>query len=174
MKALSKAVVWLSRFFAYIGAAAVVGMMLLICLDVAMREIFRISWNPTPEIVARYFMVGIAFLPISWLELKKQMIQVELIEFAMTPRITRWSDLLVMLVSTMVYAVLAYVTWGKAFREADTGTLVEIGTLMMPVWHSFFLPPIGFTLGAIACAISVLSMVLPGAADSLEEALDGH
>jgi TRAP-type C4-dicarboxylate transport system permease small subunit len=174
MKALSGAVVWLSRFFAYIGAAAVVGMMLLICLYVIMREVFRISWNPTPEIVARYFMVGIAFLPLSWLELKKQMIQVELIEFAMTPGIRRWSDLSVMLVSSVVYAVLAYVTWGKAFKEASTGTLVEIGTLMMPVWHSYFLPPIGFTLGCIACLITALCLVLPGAADTLEETLDGH
>ena len=174
MKALSKAVVWLSRFFAYTGAAAVVGMMLLICFDVAMRNIFRISWNPTPEIVARYFMVAIAFLPLSWLELKKQMIQVELIEFAMTPRITRWSDLSVMLVSTLVYGVLAYVTWGKAFKEASSGTLVEIGTVMMPVWHSFFLPPIGFSLGCIACAIAVLSMVLPGDEDRLAEAVNGH
>jgi TRAP-type C4-dicarboxylate transport system permease small subunit len=174
MKALSVAVVRLSRFFAYTGAAAVVAMMLLICLDVLMRNLFRTSWNPTPEIVARYFMVGIAFLPLSWLELKKQMIQVELIDFVLTPVLHRWSDLLVMLGSGTVYAVLAWVTWGKAFREAKSGTLVEIGTLLMPVWHSYFLPPIGFTLGAIVCLIASLAILMPNVETSVAEAVDGR
>ncbi len=161
MKALVAGVNWISRACAYAGAAAVVAMMLLICFDVAIRNVFRISWNPTTYIVARYFMVAIAFLPLAWLELRKQMIQVELIGFAMGPRLTKVSDLSVMLTSAAVYAVLGWVTWGKAFSEAETGTLVEIGTLMMPVWHSYFLPPLGFTLGCVACLIGALTILLP-------------
>ena len=160
----------LSRIFAYIGALAVVAMMLLICLDVVTRNLFRISYNTTPEIVARYFMVGIAFLPISWLELRRQMISVELIEFALTPTLRRWSDLMVMLVATGVYGLLAWTSWTKALKEFKSGTLVEIATWKMPVWHSYFLPPIGFTLGTAACLIVLVAVLSPAWNSTLEHA----
>lgn len=158
----------LSRIFAYIGALTVVAMMLLICLDVVTRNLFRISYNTTPEVVARYFMVGIAFLPISWLELRRQMISVELIEFALTPALRRLSDLLVMLVATVIYGLLAWTSWEKALKEFKSGTLVEIATWKMPVWHSYFIPPIGFTLGVVACLIVLVAILSPAWNSKLE------
>ncbi len=163
MQAIARAANWLSRILAYLGAATVVAMMLLICFDVAARSLFRVSWNPTPEIVARYFMVGIAFLPLAWLELRRQMISVELLDFMMNDRLRRLSDFTVMLAATVIYGALAYTTWGKALKEAKIGTLVEIGTTKMPVWHSYFLPPIGFTLGALACLIAAIAIWSPTA-----------
>lgn len=172
MQALAVAAVKISRFFAYIGAAAVVAMMLLICADVFAREVFRVSWNPTSEVVARYLMVGMVFLPISWLEFRDKMISVELLEFAMTPGMRRISDFGVMLVATIVYAALAWTNWTKALKEFKSGTLVEIGTYKMEVWHSYFLPPIGFTFGMIACLLVALALVWPALNDRMEAAAD--
>lgn len=172
MQQIGLIAVRLSRIFAYIGAFGIVAMMLLICLDVVMRGVFRTSFNSTPEVVARYFMVGIAFLPISWLELKRQMISVELIEFLITPTMRKISDLSVMLAAIVVYSLLAWTGWTKAIKETNSGTFVELVSWKMPVWHSFYLPPIGFTLGAIACLIAAIAILSPDWNARMETELD--
>lgn len=159
----------LNTLLAYIGAAAVVAMMAHICLDVALRNLFRISMNSAPEIVARYYMVGIAFLPLAWLEQRRDMIQVELLDFAMTDRMRHASDVVVMLVAALVYGMLARATWPKAFSEMKTGAFVELVNIKLPVWHSYFLPPIGFSIAMIACLLTALVIARPGLA-----ALDGY
>lgn len=159
----------LNTLLALIGAAAVVAMMAHICLDVALRNLFRHSMNSAPEIVARYYMVGIAFLPLAWLEQRRDMIQVELLDFAMSDRIRRWSDVTVMLIAALVYLMLARATWPKAFSEMRTGAFVELVNMKMPVWHSYFLPPLGFSIAVVACLLTALVIARPQFAD-----LDGY
>jgi TRAP-type C4-dicarboxylate transport system permease small subunit len=161
MKTLLRTAATLNRALAFVGALAVVAMMLHITLDVVLRNLFRTSLNTAPEIVARYYMVGIAFLPLAWVEQRRDMISVELVDFAMTPLWRRISDLSVMLAAMVIYGLLAWATWPKAIKEAKAGALVELGTLKMPIWHSYFLPPVGFTLAAFACAVSLLVLLRP-------------
>ena len=56
-----------AKLLGYLGALAVVAMMLHISLDVILRNAFRISLDTVPEIVARYYMTALAFLPLAWL-----------------------------------------------------------------------------------------------------------
>ncbi|NDV00953.1 TRAP transporter small permease [Pseudoroseicyclus tamaricis] len=167
MQALAKLAGGVSRALAYVGTAAVVAMMLHICLDVALRNLFNIAMNTTPEIVARYYMTGIAFLPLAWLELRRQMISVELLEFAMTDRLRRQSDVVVMIVASLVYVALAWGAWPKALKEARSGTFVELVSLQFEVWHSYFIPAVGFSLAAVACLFTAWGLVSPRAADAL-------
>ncbi len=146
----------ISRFLAYIGAISVVVMMLHICLDVVLRGIFRINIPVTVEMVSRYYMVGLTFLPLAWLERQRQMISVELIEFALTPLMMRISDVIVCLLTAACYSALAWTTWETAFKNFSRGTYVELATFKMVVWHSYFLPPIGFTLAAIAALLTAV------------------
>lgn len=168
MIVLTRWAVGLCRLLSLISAAAVVLMMLHVCLDVVLLNLFRISMNSTPEIVARYYMVALAFLPLCWLTLRDQMISVELLEFAMPPRVRRLSDFLVAVSGVALYALLAYATWGKALREARTGTFVELVRYQMPVWHSYFIVPVGFALAALACALIALAAL----SGKLRQAID--
>ncbi|MBY6089623.1 TRAP transporter small permease [Maritimibacter alkaliphilus] len=161
MTALLRLATGIARVLALIGAAGVVAMMIHISLDVLLRNLFRISIHVTAEMVSRYYMVLIAFLPLSWLELRREMVSVELIDFAMPPRLLRLSDALVCLISAAVYAGLAWPTWKAAFSNYRSGTYVELVTFKMPVWHSYFLPPIGFSLAAFACVILALTYLWP-------------
>ena len=160
----------IARIMAYIGAIAVVAMMLHITLDVALRNLFRISMNTVPEIVARYYMTALAFLPLGWLELRRQMISVELIDFALSDRMRRFSDAAVMVVAAAVYSFLAWTNWDKAVSETRVGTLVEIATYKMPVWHSFYFAPVGFTLAALITALLAIGYMSPKIAAELDEA----
>lgn len=158
-----------ARLLGYVAALAVVAMMLHICLDVFLRNIFRISLNTVPEIVARYYMTALAFLPLAWLEIRRDMISVELLDFALSPNAKRISDLLVIVVAALVYGLLAWTNWGKALSETRTGTLVEIASYKMPVWHSFYLPAIGFTVAAIICVLLAIGRILPSIGEELKE-----
>jgi hypothetical protein len=69
-------------------------------------------------------MVLVAFLPLAWVERKEGMISVELLDFLLTPRMRRVSDLAVVLFSITVYAVIAYASWLTAVKNYQTGTFV--------------------------------------------------
>ncbi len=161
---------WTARIMGYIGAFAVVAMMLHITLDVILRNLFNISMNTVPEIVARYYMTALAFLPLGWLELKRQMISVELIDFVLTDHLRRISDASVMAIAAVIYGFLAWTNWDKAISETRVGTLVEIATYKMPVWHSFYFAPIGFTLAAFVSVLLAFGYLVPNLGAKFEEA----
>lgn len=160
----------IAKLLGYIGALAVVAMMLHICLDVVLRNTLRLSMDTVPEIVARYYMTALAFLPLAWLEIRRDMISVELLDFALNDKTRRISDILVMLIATVVYGLLAWTNWDKALSETRVGTLVEIATYKMPVWHSFWFAPIGFTLATLVCALLVIGRIFPQFGAPFEEA----
>ncbi len=161
MDALSTFAFKISKFFALVGAVVVVAMMLFICVDVVLRNVFRFSFNMTTEVVARYFMVAIAFMPLAWLELRRQMISVELLDFVLKPNIRRAMDFVILLIAALVYGLLAYANWLKAFKEYNSGTLVELVSWKMPIWHSYFLVPIGLSLAVFACVVAALVVLTP-------------
>ncbi|AMM86355.1 TRAP transporter small permease [Martelella sp. AD-3] len=153
MTALVRLAAVVARILAFIGAAGVVMMMVHISLDVALRNLFRISIPVTTEMVARYYMVATAFLPLSWLELRREMVSVELFDFALTRPVRRVSDALVCLLSAVVYASLSWATWNSALSNFRSGTYVELASMKMPVWHSYFLPSAGFAIAALTCLL---------------------
>ncbi|MCC5961502.1 MAG: TRAP transporter small permease [Rhodobacteraceae bacterium] len=155
--------VWLCRALALLGGAAVVLMMFHVTLDVALLNLFRISMNTTPEIVARYYMVAVAFLPLGWLTLRNQMISVELLDYVLPASLRRGSDVLIALIGVGVYGILTYATWVKALREMRSGTFVELVRFQMPVWHSYFIVPAGFALATLACALLAVILLVPSA-----------
>jgi TRAP-type C4-dicarboxylate transport system permease small subunit len=148
------------RVLALIASIGTVAMMVHICLDVALRNVFRISLDTTPEVVARYYMVVVAFLPLAWLERRNGMISVEIIEWALKPRARQVSDIFVALFSAMVYGVLAWTTARSALQHFDVGTYVQFMNYRMPVWHSYFLPPLGFVLAALICLLKAVEFIV--------------
>jgi TRAP-type C4-dicarboxylate transport system permease small subunit len=159
----------LCRALTLVGAVAVLAMMLHISLDVVLRNLFRISMNTTPEIVARYYMVAIAFLPLGWLHLRNQMIAVEVLDFMLPPRLQQVQSVIIALAGMTIYAALAHVTFAKALKEARSGAFVELVSFKLPVWHSYFLPPVGFALAALACLLIALAALSPAVARGIED-----
>ncbi|MCH8465245.1 MAG: TRAP transporter small permease [Roseinatronobacter sp.] len=149
-------------------------MMLHITLDVVLLNLFRISMNTAPEIVARYYMVAVAFLPLGWLTLRKQMISVELLDFILPKWFQNGSDFLLALIGAAVYGLLTYATWLRALREMRSGSFVELVRFQMPVWHSYFIVPAGFALATLACALLALIFLSQTARDELQSLLKGE
>lgn len=149
----------LARILAFVGAAGVLAMMVHVCADVASRAMTGASLPATVEVVSYYYMVLVAFLPLAWVERKEGMISVELLDFLLTPRMRRVSDVAVVLFSITVYAVIAYASWLTAVKNYQTGTFVIALQTKIITWPGYFLPPIGFALAALIMIVQLLKIV---------------
>jgi TRAP-type C4-dicarboxylate transport system permease small subunit len=149
-----------AQFLALVGATGVLLMMLHVGADVATRNIFGRPIPATNEIVSRYYMVLIAFLPLAWVEQRRGMVSVEVIDGVLGPTGRRISDLLVALFACVVYVVLVYTTWGIAIRSFRTGSSVIVLNFLLPVWPTYFLPPVGFALAAAITAVRAVTLAL--------------
>lgn len=150
-----------------LGGVAVVLMMLHICLDVALLNLFRISMHSAPDIVARYYMVAVAFLPLGWLTLRGQMISVELLDFVLPDWMRRLMDAAIALTGAVIYGLVTHTTWLKALREMRSGSYIELVSFQMPIWHSHFLVPLGFGMATLASALMSVVLFSPRAREML-------
>ena len=150
-----------AKFFGYLGALAVVAMMLHIGLDVILRNAFRISLDTVPEIVARYYMTALAFLPLAWAERRGDMISVEVFGHLFRGPLRRLDAAFVAAVTALAYSILAYTTWLVAMREFAVRSYVISLSMTIPVWPSYFILPLSFGLAMIVCLLR-LALVLAG------------
>ncbi len=143
----------LMNILSTLAAVGVLIMMVHVCADVLWRQISGAPLPATVEIVSRYYMVLIAFLPLAWVERQGGMVSVELLDGIMPRGLIRVSDVLVCLIAAVIYVTLAYASWGIAVRNYNTGTFVMALQYAFPVWPTYFLAPLGFVLAALVVTL---------------------
>ena len=149
----------LSRMLAFVAAIGVLAMMIHVCADILSRVLTGASLPATVEMVSYYYMLLVAFLPLAWVERRGGMISVELLDFMLSPRMRRVSDLLIAALGVVIYAVMAYASWLTAVRNYETGTFVVALQTKIITWPGYFLPPAGFALAAIIVAVRLLQII---------------
>tara|TARA_R110000751_G_scaffold45060_1_gene102574 strand:+ start:478 stop:993 length:516 start_codon:yes stop_codon:yes gene_type:complete len=149
----------LSRMLAFVAAIGVLAMMIHVCADILSRVLTGASLPATVEMVSYYYMLLVAFLPLAWVERRGGMISVELLDFMLSPRLRRVSDLLIAALGVVIYAVMAYASWLTAVRNYETGTFVVALQTKIITWPGYFLPPAGFALAAIIVAVRLLQII---------------
>ncbi len=148
MDVLERAVGRVAQSLALVGSLGVLALLVHVALDVGMRNLFGKPIPATNEIASRYYMVLIAFLPLGWIEQRDAMVKVELVD-TFTPRqLGLATNGLVALLASVIYAAISWVTWGDAIKNWQVGSFVDVLGHQLPVWPSYFLPPIGFFLAA--------------------------
>ena len=149
----------LSRMLAFVAAIGVLAMMIHVCADILSRALTGASLPATVEMVSYYYMLLVAFLPLAWVERRSGMISVELLDFMLSPRMRRVSDLLIAALGVVIYAVMAYASWLTAVRNYETGTFVVALQTKIITWPGYFLPPAGFALAAIIVTVRLLQII---------------
>ncbi len=155
----------IARLLALLAAIGVLAMMLHVGADVIWRTLSGRPLPATVEIVSRYYMVVIAFLPVALVERQNAMISVELIDAAMTPALRRASDVAVALLALAIYAVMVWTTWTTAMQNFHTGTFVVALNSKIPVWQTYFIPPVGFALAGLVVLVRLAELVSGSRAD---------
>lgn len=156
MQGLTRIATAIARVLALLGAIAVVVMMLHICLDVVLRNLFRVSFSVTNAMVARYYMVPLAFLPLAWIELRDEMVSVELADAVMPDWLRALSDISVAGIGAVIYGALTYATFGSMISHWRRGTLIELGEIPFHTYPSYLFPTLGFALAAFVCIVKTL------------------
>lgn len=150
----------IAQFLALLAAVGVLAMMLHVGADVIWRTLSGRPLPATVEIVSRYYMVIIAFLPVALVERQNAMISVELIDAAMGPTARRLSNIAVALLALAIYAVMVRTTWTTAMQNFHTGTFVVALNSKIQVWPTYFIPPVGFALAGFVVLVRLAELAL--------------
>ncbi|PHR61743.1 MAG: C4-dicarboxylate ABC transporter [Robiginitomaculum sp.] len=154
------------RFEKSIGATTTVIGSIVLCLmavqivvDVTMRNVLGTGFPATSELVSKYFMLVVSFLPVAYAELERRHIEASVFTDLM-PDFTRPAvNLLGFVLSFIVYAFLTYGTAAEAARQTSRKSYVETGLTDFYTWPGYWILPICFGLMTIVLGLRVFQVL---------------
>lgn len=149
MERLERTADRVAQGLALVGSVGVLALLVHVGLDVLTRNLFGRPIPATNEIVSHYYMVLIAFLPMAWVERERAMVSVEILDPVLSERARLASDLLVALLASAVYVLIAWVNWRAGLSRWAVGSFVDVLGHRIPIWPTYFLAPVGFLLAAL-------------------------
>lgn len=147
MNAAERTLDLISRILMVFAAIAILGMMLQVVIDVALRNIWHSTLPGTEEVVSAYYMIACAFLPLAYVQRERGHVIIELFTSWLPERATAFLDGLVAAVVAVGLLFFTQATFGKAIAMTEEREIM-IGTIDVVVWPSRWMLPIG--LGAMA------------------------
>ncbi len=156
MSTLIRLDLFLTRIAAAIAAFAVIAMMLTVASDAVARQVFNTRIPFVSVIVANYFMVAIAFLPLALAEAQDRHISVDLVYGRLSPAAQRIVGLVVHVLAALTCAGLAWTMWDEAMSRFTSGSVAVEDGVSMAIWQGYFLLPIGFALLALTYLLRVV------------------
>lgn len=139
-----------------LGAVAVLALLVHVSADVALRSLRGTPIPATFEIVTHYYMVGMAFLPLAWVERQGGMVRIDVIHGMLPPAAQRLSDRIVTLISAMVYGALAWVTLRTALTNTANGSFLLTNNVRIVTWPAYWLPPLGLALATLVTTLRAI------------------
>lgn len=159
MTAIRRTLDALSMVLMVIGALAMLGMMLQVMVDVALRNLFKSTLPGTEEMVSAYYMIGVAFLPLAYVQRERGHVIIELFTLKLPPRVIAALD-------GVVYVVCCAALWFftyAAFRQAVLMTEqseIMIGTIDVTVWPARWLMTAGLAVMALYMMLQAVEQFL--------------
>lgn len=161
MTGLNRLADQLSQALALLGTLGIAAMLIHVTLDVVLRSTMSYSIPATLEIVTRYYMVTLALLPLAWVEHQRNMIAVEAVTDVLGERFKAWTDVLVAMISLLIYFIFMMATWTKAVEQFERGAYVMSLDFPMAVWPTYFVIPVSFGLACLVCLIRLITPLSP-------------
>ncbi|SFH66849.1 TRAP transporter small permease [Albimonas pacifica] len=168
MQAIGRVLNWISHGAAFVGAVAVVLMMFQIVLDVVMRNLFQAPVPMTTTVVAKWYMVACAFLPLAMSEIVNRHIAVEVVFSTLSKHRKRIVGGFACAVAFVVAAAMVRPFWFEAVKKYEAGSFIVENGRQLPVWQTYFFLPVGFALFAAVLLYRVV-VLWTGAKSGLGE-----
>ena len=132
----------ISQVLMAIAIALAAVMMLHVTLDVILSQFIAEPMPMTVDLVSFYYMVGLVFLPLAFVETKNEHIDVDLIH-AVLPKGGKLSlDLVSLLLSTVYFGLLTIQSGIDAMEKYEMGEYT-MGLVNVTIWPGRFFLPIG-------------------------------
>ena len=139
----------LTTVMTVMGGLAIALMMLHVSLDVGSRFLLNRPLPGTITIVAYYYMLVAAFLPLAYAEQKNAHISVEVLTDLFPERAQSILGEFTRLISIAIFTLLAWRTWEEAQSKHNIGDAVVQGGDTIIVWPAAYLLPVGCALMAM-------------------------
>jgi TRAP-type C4-dicarboxylate transport system permease small subunit len=134
-----------------------VGMMALhVMLDVIGRYVFNAPLPGTVEFVSHYYMVGVIFWPLAYVQSQRGHFFAEVFTQRLPPMAVRIIDTICTLVTAVLLAFLAWRTAAYAFEFTQARESVQTAYFTISTWPSRWFVPLGLGLMALYALVQVL------------------
>lgn len=147
---IDRAIRGLSHVLAAVGGVALILMMVQTVADVIADQVFARPIPGNLEVISVYHMVLVVFLPLAFIELRHEHIQVDLVYQLMPRAMQRVTLVLGYLLGAGFFGILTWRTWGDAMRALAKNEML-MGNVYVIIWPAKFVLPIGF--GAIGLVV---------------------
>lgn len=129
-----------------LGGLAIALMMLHVVGDVIARYVFNIPLPGTITFVSYYYMAIAAFIPLAYTEQKNAQISVEVVTEHLPVWIQNNLERFALMLSALVFGMLAVRAWGEANNKFELGASVNQGTTDILIWPTYYILPLGSAL----------------------------
>lgn len=143
MKALER---WISRISLLFASLVVLAMMLQVVVDVAMRKALGAGFPATADIVGRYYMVAVSFVPLAATEVGRRHIAATIFTDQLRGPARKAVQGFALLLSLGVFGLLFWGTLEEALKQTARAAYIEAGTINLPTWPSYWTLPLSFVL----------------------------
>ena len=150
-----------ARLLVRLGCVLVGLMALHVVLDVAGRYILNAPLPGTVEMVSHYYMVGVIFLPLAYVQSRRGHFAAEIFTQRMSPLAIALLEAIVTLVTALLLAFLAWRTAAYALEFTHARESVQTAYFTISTWPSRWLVPLGLGLMALYALVQAL-LVLAG------------
>lgn len=170
MKSIERAI---ARISIGLGSLVLIAMMMQVVVDVFMRTFLGTGFPATPDLVGKYYMVAVSFLPLAVTEINRRHIEATIFTQNLTGLPRKAIFLFGFTVALLVFAVMAWGSLGEALKQTQRGAYVEAGTMRFPTWPSYWILPVSFALMAVVLVLRIIEVLTDrfddGEADPLDE-----
>ena len=150
---------WIRRVTVVVGSAVLCLMMLQVVVDVFLRTFAGAGFPATPDLVSKYYMVAVSFLPLALTEVKRRHIEATIFTEKLTGRARDAVLLTGFLIGTAVFALLTWGTALEAVSQTSRGSYVEAGVMRFATWPSYWILPFSFGLMTVMMALRVAQVL---------------
>ena len=131
-----------------IGGGVIILLMLHITADVAGKYFFNKPIIGTLEIVSRYYMVACVFLPLGYVQIRRQHLTVEMFTMGLNRRRLAALDGIVSLAGLAYVALLSWLVFAQAVAATRDREILSLTFYDMPAWPARWILPVSFGLFA--------------------------
>ncbi len=162
------AIRWFAGALAIVAGAALLLMMIQTAADVFMANFFGRPIEGNLEIISTYYMVLVVFLPLAFVELRHEHINVDLFVRLLPEGVRRAVNAFGYLVSALFFGILAYQTWIDAVKSWRIDE-VRMGAIYVTIWPAKFALPLGFVAIMLAILLHAWKMITDPEFDPVPE-----
>jgi len=158
---------WWSRALLALAILAGLAMMIHVTVDVFARTVLNSPLRQTNQMVAAYYMIAVAFLPIALLGKHDDHISADVFTTMMKPWMRHFFSIFTTLLGMAYMTVFTWQSWISAGRRMGQGEVLEISGGYMIVWPGRWLLPIAGASLLLCLALRLARLLMPGGYDAL-------